>query len=75
MNEKIYRFFLAVDAEKLLWFYQGQVKSVIVTDDLGLKIQIPLQHFKPFIQHHGIVGRFELATSAQGKFIALKKIS
>ncbi len=75
MNEKIYRFFLVVDAEKLLWYYQGQVKNVVVTDDLGLKIQIPLHHFKPFVQHQGLIGRFELTTSSEGKFIALKKIS
>jgi len=75
MTEKCYRFRLLLNAEQVLMYYQGQVKSVVVQTDSGLRVQVDLVHFRRFFQHNGLDGRFELSTHTNGKFKALVKIN
>ncbi len=75
MAEQRYRFRLILSAEQVLWFYQGQIKSVIVQADNGLRVQLDLVHFRRYFQHSGLDGRFELLTDSRGKFKALQKIN
>jgi hypothetical protein len=75
LSQKVYRFYLQLSAEQVLWYYQGHVKSVVVLAESGEKIQLELKHFKPFIRHHGVKAYFELVTTEHGNFIAIKKIN
>ncbi len=75
MSQKIYRFSMHLTTEQVLWYYQGQIKSVVVQAETGERVQLELRHFKPFIRHEGVKARFELVTSMHGNFIALKKIN
>lgn len=75
MAERRYRFRLLLSADQVLMYYQGQIKSVLVQADSGLRVQLDLVHFRGFFQHSGLDGRFELLTDANGKFKALHKIN
>lgn len=75
MADRQYRFTVILNAEQVLWFYQGQVSSVQVMTDCGKRLQIDLLHFRPFFQHTGLNARFLLTTSLQGKFKRLDKIN
>ncbi len=72
---KSYKFHAVLSAEQCLAYYEGAVTQVLVRADSGEKIQLSAHHFRPFITHLGLTGYFELTTTSQGKFIALKKIN
>ncbi|MDP2560373.1 DUF2835 domain-containing protein [Psychrobium sp. 1_MG-2023] len=72
---KKYYFNMALSYDRFLPVYQGAVNKVQVTDRQGLKIELPAEHFKPFLTRDGIYGNFELVTSGQGKFISLNRIN
>jgi hypothetical protein len=48
---------------------------VLVQAESGERVQLRAEHFRPFIHHSGLSGRFELTTTQFGKFVALKKIN
>ncbi len=69
-----YYFSLNVSYERFLPFYQGQVDTVQVVDEVGRRIDIPAKHFRQFLTRDGILGKFELITQVDGKFITLNRI-
>lgn len=69
-----YYFSLNVSYERFLPFYQGQVDTVQVVDEVGRRIDIPAIHFRQFLTRDGIFGKFELITQVDGKFITLNRI-
>jgi hypothetical protein len=72
---KTYRFSLILTSAQCLAYYAGHIRYVLVWADTGQKIQLHAEHFRPFITHAGVSGRFELITTAAGKFVQLKKIN
>ena len=73
--QRVYRFRLELTSAQCLGYYQGIIRYVLVQADTGERVQISADHFRPFISHSGLSGRFELTTTAIGKFVALKKIN
>lgn len=73
--QRRYRFFLQLTPEQCLGYYQGTVRYVMVLADSGERVQLHADHFRAFISHSGVSGRFELTTDANGKFVALQKIN
>jgi hypothetical protein len=71
----IYRFRLNISTEAYLRYYQGQSHFVQVQTEEGVRIKFPAEHLRPHITHDGIQGLFELESTDQGKFIALRRIS
>lgn len=69
-----YYFNMALSYEKFLPVYQGQVKTLQVTDDLKRRIDIPAEHFRQFLTRDGLSGRFELTVQNDGKFVSLNRI-
>lgn len=63
-----------ISYDRFLPFYQGMIEIVQVVDDADRRIDIPARHFRSFLTRDGIVGRFELVTQVDGKFIALNRI-
>ncbi len=72
---RLYRFSLVLTEQQILAYYSGQVKYVLVWADSGEKIQLEAHNFRRFFSHSGLSGRFELATTDQGKFVSLTKIN
>lgn len=75
MMQRIYRFRLELTSEQCLGYYQGIIQYVLVQAESGERVQLRAEHFRPFISHSGLSGRFELTTTQLGKFVALKKIN
>ena len=73
--QRIYRFRLELTSEQCLGYYQGIIRYVLVQAESGERVQLGAQHFRAFISHAGLSGRFELTTSQSGKFVSLKKIN
>jgi len=73
--QQLYRFRLELTSEQCLGYYQGIVRYVLVQAESGERVQLRAEHFRPFISHAGLSGRFELMTTATGKFVSLKKIN
>lgn len=69
-----YYFSINLSYERFLPFYQGAVDTVQVVDDANRRIDLPAKHFRQYLTRDGIVGRFELITQSDGKFIALNRI-
>jgi hypothetical protein len=70
----IYRFRLNISSNDYLRFYQAASKFVQARTEQGLLIKFPAEHLRPHVSHDGIQGLFELESSEQGKFIALRRI-
>jgi hypothetical protein len=70
----IYRFRLNIASNDYLRFYQASSKFVQARTEEGLMIKFPAEHLRPHVTHHGIKGIFELESSEQGRFIALRRI-
>lgn len=75
MADRLFRFRLVLSTQQVLGFYQGQIKSVVVQADNGLRLQVDLLHFRQYFSHCGLDGYFELLIDGRGKFKALKKIN
>ncbi len=73
--QRTYRFRLELTSEQCLGYYQGIIRYVLVQAESGEKVQLSANHFRAFISHTGLSGRFELTTTQTGKFISLKKIN
>jgi len=73
--QRVYRFRLELTSEQCLGYYQGIIRYILVQAESGERVQISADHFRPFISHSGLSGRFELTTTEMGKFMALKKIN
>ncbi len=73
--QRIYRFRLELSTEQCLGYYQGIIQYVLVQAESGERVQLRAEHFRAFFSHHGLSGHFELTTTQQGKFVALKKLN
>jgi hypothetical protein len=73
--QRIYRFRLVLTTEQCLGYYQGQIQYVLVQAESGERVQLRADHFRAFFTHNGLSGSFELTTTQQGKFVALKKLN
>ncbi|RKF20204.1 DUF2835 family protein [Alginatibacterium sediminis] len=68
-----YYFSIFVSYREFLKVYRGQVSSIVVYEEGGLRVQIPAMRFLPFVTAAGIEGRFRL-TLDNNKFVELIKI-
>ncbi len=75
MPNQSLRFSLNIPQNKILHFYRGHVKNLIVTLDSGKRVQLPLVNFQPYISEHGLYGDFEVIFSDKFKLITLKRLA
>ena len=73
-NGQHIRFYLNLSYEQYLAFYQGVVKTVMVKADDGRNISFPDNNIQRYLTKTGIQGHFEMALTAQNKFIAIKRL-
>ena len=70
-----YFFNLHASYNECLRLYDGSKQHVILIDDQGVKVSLPLHNMKPFITRLGIKGRFRLRISPANKIIEFVRIS
>jgi Protein of unknown function (DUF2835). len=75
MPFRYYTFRLAIDAEALLGIYRGELARLSVLSEQGVRVELAISHLRPFIQHHGIYGRFRLKTDENHRFLDLERLA
>lgn len=65
---------IALPAERLLAVYRGVANRVLVPSRDGRRVSLPAHHLRPFLDHRGVYGTFELEFSATGELIQLKRL-
>ena len=73
MSQRV-RFDLNIPAEQILAYYQGIAKKVSVQAHDGRRIEFPAERLRPFLNHNGIQGVFELEFDERHRFVALHRI-
>ena len=75
MPDQTLTFSLSIPQSKVLRYYQGNAKHLIVTLSNGKRVQLPLENFRPFISDLGLYGDFKVVFTQQFKLISLEKIN
>ncbi len=68
------RFDINIPAEQMLAYYQGIAREVSVMSYDGRRIEFPADKLRPFMDHQGVRGVFELEFDDQHRFVALHRI-
>lgn len=71
----ILRFRLSISREEALRYYQGQAVSVIVKTENGQRLQFPAEHIRPYIDHLGVNGVFQIEFDDNHKLLGLTQLS
>lgn len=70
----VYDFHVSVSAERLLALYSGDARYLIVWSREGLKLQLPLGNFRPFVTEEGLFGWFQVTVDEHNKLQSLKRL-
>ena len=73
MSQRV-RFNISIPAEKILAYYQGIAKQVSVQSHDGRRVEFPAEKLRPFLDHNGVYGIFELEFDDHHRFVALHRI-
>ncbi len=72
---QVVHFHLNLSREKIMAYYQGVARQVVVTATDGRKIQFPAENLRPFVAVDGVHGLFEMRLSDKHKLIDLQRIA
>ena len=61
--------------QECLSWYQGAIDFLVVREDGGKRIQIPVNRFRPYVTTIGIRGRFRLTLDDNNKFLSLERLN
>jgi len=70
-----YFFTINASYQDCLRLYSGNKKHVVIIDEVGVKVSLPIHNIKPFISRVGINGRFHLTLSEHQKIKEFTQIS
>lgn len=70
-----YFFTINASYQDCLRLYSGNKKHVVIIDEAGVKVSLPIHNIKPFISRVGINGRFHLTLSEHQKIKEFTQIS
>jgi hypothetical protein len=59
------------DCERL---YHPGNNSVVITDDKGKRVQLPVKNLRPFVQRDGLHGRFRLVVNGENKVNSFERV-
>lgn len=68
------RFALNISQDKLLSYYEGAARAVVVNSLDGRSIQFPANLLRQFVTSEGVQGIFEMEFDANNKFVAMRRI-
>ncbi len=69
------RFSLDISRDRYQAYYQGAVRSVQVIADDGRSIRFPASALRPFLDHQGVRGRFEISFDANNRLQSLTRLT
>ncbi|MCT7656723.1 DUF2835 domain-containing protein [Oceanimonas sp. NS1] len=69
------RFRLAISAAELQRYYSGRVSALTVMTEQGLRLQLPLHHFRRYVGHAGLSGRFEVVLNEHNQLQRLERLA
>lgn len=65
---------ITISAAELARFYRGDARMVYALSRCGVSLQFPADWLRPYVDHAGIAGCFELATDAQHRLQRLRRL-
>lgn len=68
------RFDINIPAEQILAYYQGVARQVSIVAYDGRRIEFPAEKLRPYLEHRGVHGVFELEFDEDNRFVALHRI-
>lgn len=68
------RFDINIPAEQILAYYQGIARQVSIVSYDGRRIEFPAEKLRPYLDHRGVHGVFELEFDSNHRFVALHRI-
>ena len=72
---KTYTAAVVLTKPQLEQFYAGSVQAVQVRDINGLKIRFPLSALRPYVDHTGVSGVFEIQVSQDNRLSGIRQIT
>ena len=73
MSQRV-RFDINIPGEQILAYYQGIARQISVLAHDGRRIEFPADKLRPFLDHLGVKGVFELEFDDDHRFVALHRI-
>lgn len=74
MPNQTLNFSLNIPQSKILYYYKGNAKNLIVTLNNGKRVQLPLINFRPYVSELGLQGHFEVTFTNEFKLVSLIKL-
>jgi len=74
MSERV-RFNIHLTSEQILAYYQGIARQVSVRAHDGRQVEFPAEKLRPFLNHNGVNGVFELEFDDYHRFVGLHRIT
>ena len=65
---------LAISAEEFRRYYTGRAQTVRVRSVDGRMVHFPANRLRPFLNHNGVFGRYELELNGALKLISITKL-
>ncbi len=75
MLAKTFTFSLWIPREDLLGFYGGRSRRISVQADNGVRIELPAESFRRFIDHQGLRGRFRVLVTDEHRLIEVQRLA
>ena len=66
---------LKIPAHKLLYYYEGEVDTVVAEATDGRIIRFPANILRSVVQSDGVQGTFELVFDEHHKFVSITRVS
>jgi hypothetical protein len=72
---QIFYFTLSVSYDLCEKLYEPDHNSVVMTEDGGKRVQIPIKNLRPFVSPQGLKGRFKLVIDAKQKLKSFQRVA
>lgn len=70
---QLFYFNLSASLAECERLYRGK-NQVVITDEFGVRVSVPVQRLKPFLLPSGIQGRFKLVIDEQQKVVLFERV-
>lgn len=73
-TDRVYFFSIRVPYSQCEALYHTPQTSVILTDDHGVRVQVPVSRMRQFVSRTGITGRFRMIVDKSNKIRAFERV-
>jgi hypothetical protein len=72
---KSFELSLWIPRDDILDFYAGRARRISVVADNGLRLELPAEAFRRFVDHRGIKGRFRVLVTDEDRLIEVQRLA